>query len=67
MIIIYMLLWWLSGFASFTFWWTTQHDMDIQDALFGVMAGLLGPLSFPLGWLIHGSGKDMVLIKRRGK
>lgn len=67
MILIYMLIWWLSGFASFLFWWTTQHDLEVSTAMFGVIAGIVGPFAFLGGWLIHGGGYDKVLLKRRGK
>ena len=60
--------WWLSGYASFVFWWTTDYDLKVEDAIGGLFYAVTGPFTFVLGWLIHGksfSGGRKILIGKR--
>lgn len=49
-----MLLWWLSGVASYIFWWTKDYDLSLSDLYFSFGVGVIGPLAFPIGWDVHG-------------
>ena len=67
-ILILTILWWLSGSFSFIYWWTKEFDLETGDIMKAVAMGLLGPLAFPAGWLIHGGDKGRegrVLIRKR--
>lgn len=67
MIMLYIFIWWLLGFASFVFWWTTTCDLDIPSAIYGCIIGVVGPIAFILGFIIHGNKKPFIFIKSRGK
>ncbi len=46
--------WFLSGAASFIYWWSSEHG-NINGVIgLTMFAGLIGPLAYPLGYIIHG-------------
>ena len=63
-IIAALCLWYVIGCAGFLYWW--RQDWDFTSADVGVMlsAGLLGPLSWIVGWSFHGN-KDRVIWRRK--
>jgi hypothetical protein len=54
--IVLVSAWWLSGMAGFVFWWTREWAMEPFEYLVAVMAGILGPFSWLVGYGIHGRG-----------
>lgn len=67
--IVICIIWFISGAASFIYWWTTEADLTWDQLPLVVGGGLFGPLSFLVGWCVHGNGlfknKDGVLFKKR--
>lgn len=59
-------LWYLSGIASFIYWWTKDSDFTADKIPLVLFVGIVGPLAFLLGWAIHGE-LGMTIIKRRSK
>jgi hypothetical protein len=46
MIILLMVVgWYVSGVASFIFWWTRDYDLALGDAVFGLFVGAAGPFA----------------------
>lgn len=59
--------WSAGGVAGFVYWWTSEWDMETDDLLVALIAGLaLGPLTWIVGRLLHGD-RVVVVVKRRGK
>lgn len=68
MCLLAVLAWPASGVASTYWWWTTEHDLRMIDAIvLGLVGIVAGPFAFAFGWMIHGKHEDdAVLIRRRG-
>lgn len=49
--IIAAVLWWSVGVAGFTYTWTAKYDFTTRDLVTAVMAGVMGPLAWLVGWL----------------
>lgn len=68
---LFAIAWWAAGYASFVYWWTTQHDLKVEDAICGMFYAVIGPLAFVLGWLIHGkpveASRRILMAKRESK
>lgn len=66
-IIILVVSWLLIGFCSFVYWWTKDHDFTTNDLWFAFFVSLFGPISFVVGWTIHGKlfTPHKIIIKRR--
>lgn len=63
-------LWALIGYKSFVFWWTHDYDYTTSDRITAVVGGLLGPISFGIGYLLHHTPKErkeIVLTPKREK
>lgn len=67
LIIVGSIIWYVIGCASFIYWWTNEYDFETSTVLVALCAGLIGPIAFLVGWGIHGSYQDKVLIKKRGE
>ena len=66
MIIIFLIILWLViGYGSFVFWWTKKFNFTTEDILLAIPASLFGPLSFLIGFVIHGDKK--IIIRKRGE
>jgi len=67
MIILLMVVgWYVSGVASFIFWWTRDYDLALGDAVFGLFVGAAGPFAWGIGWVVHGrSSKEIIVLRRR--
>ena len=63
--IILATLWYVSGVASFIYWWTKDCDVKSLEVILLVIVGFIGIFAFPLGYLIHGKQFNKILIKRR--
>ncbi|KWH03710.1 hypothetical protein WT58_24050 [Burkholderia territorii] len=59
------LAWYLSGVGSFIFWWTRQHDFTTGEVILAGLLGLVGPIAFIMGAIVHADRVERVLIKRR--
>ena len=56
-------LWLLSGVAGFIFWYTKDTDFKTTHILPALLVGIIGPISWVVGYMIYGKGKT--LIKKR--
>lgn len=73
--IVISIVWFISGAASFIYWWTKEYDFTWDHVPLMVVGGVCGPLSFLIGWCVHGQlvfsrlfgVKDGVLFKKREK
>lgn len=69
--VLLCILWFISGAASFIYWWTKEIDFTWEEFPLMVFGGSCGPVSFLAGWWIHGNSlfknKDGVLFKKREK
>ena len=57
-------VWYVSGVLSFIFWWTSEYDLTASEVVLALLCGILGPVSFFIGWCLH-VDDETVLIKRR--
>jgi hypothetical protein len=53
----------LIGLASFVYWHTLRHDLTTGDVVVALVAALVGPITFIIGWNVY--GKERVLIAKR--
>lgn len=62
--------WWVVGVAGFVFWWTKEFDFTFGcDILMSCIVGIAGPVSWVIGYLVHGQPHEFipkVMIKKRG-
>lgn len=72
--IILIIIYLLSGFYGFIYWWTKDNDFTIIDIWFAVLLTLFGPLSFFIMWFIYNTfhifdpkKKSAILIKKKEK
>ena len=63
MILTICILWYLIGLASFVYWHTLRHDLTTGDVVAALVAALVGPITFIIGWNVY--GEERVLIARR--
>ncbi len=67
-IIVGMIVWYLIGICSFIYWLTGEYDLMSDDIGMVIFIGLIGPIAFIAGAVIHGnSHKPKIIMKRRGK
>lgn len=67
MTFLYLMIWWIVGMASASFWSTVDHDLKVKDLHLVVLIGVLGPFAFIVGAVIYLSDTDCgdrVLIKK---
>ena len=67
-ILIFGIIWYIVGVLSFIYWWTRVHDLELIHLLLGFFVGLMGPIAFVFGYLVHGEPIELfskVLIKQR--
>lgn len=70
--VLLCILWFISGAASFIYWWTTEADLTWDQLPLVVGGGLFGPFTCYAGWLMYTSKasllkEDGVLFKKREK
>lgn len=56
-------LWWASGVAGFTYWWTNEYDFRSSAAPLAAVVGVIGPFAWVVGAAIHG-GNDVLIPSR---
>lgn len=61
-----IVIWYLIGVGSFVFWWTRDEDLTTNDVGMALLAGLIGPFAFVVGWTIHGN-RRVIIRKRRSE
>jgi hypothetical protein len=60
--ILVLVSWYILGISGFIFWWTKEHDLDTGAMGAGLLFALIGPLTWIVGWFVHG---DIIFIKKR--
>jgi zinc transporter ZupT len=66
MIIASAILWYISGIAGFVYWWTSEFDLESPEIALAVLLGLLGPITFVMGYIIHKpSTPNKIFMKKR--
>lgn len=66
LIIGLIVIWWILGSASFVYWFTKDHDITMVLLPLVFIAGVAGPISFAIGYFIHGDKtKQTVIFKKR--
>jgi hypothetical protein len=53
-ILLTLSIWYSLGIASFIFWETRKHNILYRTIPLMMGVGLLGPLAFPIGFMIRG-------------
>lgn len=53
LIVAYVFMYYVIGFAGFVYWWTKEYDYDTSDISLSLFLGICGPFTWLLGWLIH--------------
>lgn len=68
--IVICIVWFISGAASFVYWWTKEFDFTWEEFPLMFGGGYFGPFTFLIGWLVCNGRiletKDRVLFKKRG-
>jgi len=59
--------WYVLGLVGFVHNYTKQYDITTSEIFLAIIAGLLGPLSFPIGAWIHDDADGVILFKRKVK
>jgi hypothetical protein len=65
-VILCFCIWYISGVASFIYWWTKDFDFTSGEALTAAGMGFCGPFAYQIGYSIHNKS-DNVIIKKRDK
>jgi hypothetical protein len=64
-IILFLFMWWAIGVCGYIFWWTTEYDFTTKRLTLAIYAGICGPMSWYIGWRIHGKSNDIIILQRR--
>ena len=59
--------WYIIGVVSFVYWWTKDSDLKVGDTVLMAMCGVLGPIAFIIGFIIHSSVNSILIKKRPSK
>lgn len=62
------LAWYAFGVWSHTYWIRNERDYTAGDVFTSLFCGLVGPLSFWIGWVVYGTpskGQDYILFRKR--
>lgn len=67
LIVLGLFLWYLSGVASFIYWWVESFDFTTDELSPCIIGGLLGPVVFLILGLAYADSycDQKVLIKKR--
>jgi hypothetical protein len=57
----------LSGWSGFIFWWTKDFDLQLGDLPICIFAGVMGPLTWVVGGILHGGHSSGPVMLRRRK
>jgi hypothetical protein len=52
-VILLIVALYLSGVAGYIYWWIRDYDLFLFDLFIGLYAGLIGPLTWVVGYMIH--------------
>ena len=66
--VLYFMLWYIVGLATFIYWVTKEYDLTLSILPLLFFCGFGGPFNFIVGWLIHGDtviSCDKILFKKR--
>ncbi len=66
MTLLYIVLWYAVGVASFIYWWTRDYDFTTGELGLALLEGIIGPLAFIFGAIMHSKG-TYVLVNKRTK
>ena len=61
--IVICIVWFISGAASFIYWWTTEADFTWDQFPLMVGGGLFGPFTFCMGALMYTLDPEASLLK----
>jgi uncharacterized membrane protein len=63
-----VIVWYVLGVAGFIYWWTSEYDLTMGNLVSGCIFGVIGPVTWIVGWSIHGPCSDnaKTIIKKRG-
>lgn len=64
LLIVACVIWYISGVASFIYFWTTDHDFTSNEVGLALCIGILGPIAIMVGREIHGKGTNVIISKR---
>lgn len=70
--IVICIVWFISGAASFIYWWTKEFDFTWDEFPLMIASGATGPITFIVAWAVYkidmkSEKKDGVLFKKRGE
>jgi len=65
MMILLGILWYVIGSTGFIYWWTNEFDLKSSEIPLLLITGFLGPLSFIIGYLLHGEKCSKVIMRKR--
>jgi len=69
MLLIGLIAWYVTGVFSFQYWWRKEYDLGFGDAIFGLLAGVMGPIAWFAGRSIHGERRaekaPFVVLRKR--
>lgn len=72
-IFLIILIWLISGYVSFIYWYSKEYNITLLELIFGLIPAACGPFAFILGFMIHGEpvsntlkiNFNKVIIKKR--
>jgi len=68
MLTLICVVWYMVGIAGVIYWFTKDFDLKYEDIISVVVLGLYGPISFIIGYFVHGDSiipsKTIILNKR---
>lgn len=67
-LVMLCVVWYVIGFASFVYWWTSKHDLEGEEMPLAVVSSFFGPINFLIGWRTMGDplfNPDRVFFKKR--
>ncbi len=63
-----IILWILSGFTGFIFWWTKKNNLTTNELPVLIFSGIMGPfcwlIGWFVGWILDGDIKGKTLLKK---
>lgn len=65
MFITLTIFWYIIGLVSFIFWWTNDTDLVMGELPIALLASIMGPIAFIVGYFIHGDSNSRVIFKQR--
>ena len=63
LITLSIIAWAALGEAGFIYWWTRDYDITTDEIVMLIIAPIMGPINWIIGWSIHEHSK--IIIKRK--